>query len=56
MYQYTFSDEDTDKITKKAQKQQELLDSFNKIDEKFTSTSNDSLGLEKMEFVRGSDD
>lgn len=55
MYKYSFSNEDTDKITEKTKKYSELLSNFKKVDDKYDFDSKE-LNLERKTFQGKSDD
>lgn len=61
MYQYKFSDEDTQKITDKTIDIQKLYDNLDKIDKKYNlrdevEATTDTLGLQKKEFTKPTDE
>ena len=55
MYSYTFSKDDTDKVTQKTQDYSNMLDDFKKIDDKYNLTT-DSVTFEKQTFTKPSDE
>ena len=55
MYKYSFTNEDTEKITEKTKNYSDLLQNFKDIDEKYNFTPND-LTLERKTFEGKSDD
>lgn len=56
MYQYTFSNKDTEKLTEKTKNYSNLLEDFKQIDKKFSSQDDGGLNLEKKSFEKLSDD
>lgn len=56
MYQYTFSNKDTEKLTEKTKNYSDLLENFKQIDQKFSSQDSGSLDLEKKTFTKMSDE
>ncbi|MBO5884671.1 MAG: hypothetical protein J6Q51_02640, partial [Clostridia bacterium] len=56
MYQYTFSNKDTETITEKTKNYSNLLDEFKQIDKKFSSLDDSELNLEKKSFEKLSDE
>ena len=55
MYSYTFSKDDTDKVTQKTQDYSNMLDDFKKVDDKYNLTT-DNITFEKQTFTRPSDE
>lgn len=55
MYSYTFSNDDTEKITKKTKNYSNLLEGFKQIDDKF-SYDTESLNLDKKTFTKPTDE
>ena len=55
MYKYSFSSEDTDKITEKTKNYSDLLSNFKKVDEKY-NFSGDELNLERKTFKGKTDE
>ena len=55
MYKYSFTNEDTEKITEKTKNYSDLLQNFKKVDEKYNFTPND-LTLERKTFEGKTDD
>ena len=55
MYSYTFSKDDTDKITQKTNDYSSMLDDFKKVDDKY-NLSADKVTFEKQTFSRPSDE
>ena len=56
MYQYTFSNKDTEKLTEKTKNYSDLLENFKQIDQKFSSQDSGSLDLEKKTFTKMTDE
>ncbi len=56
MYQYTFSNKDTEELTEKTKNYSDLLQGFEDVDKKFSSQDEGPLNLEKMEFEKLSDE
>ena len=55
MYSYTFSKDDTDKVTQKTQDYSNMLDDFKKVDDKYNLTT-DNITFEKQTFTKPSDE
>lgn len=55
MYKYSFTNEDTEKITEQTKNYSDLLQNFKKVDEKYNFTPND-LTLERKTFEGKTDD
>ncbi len=55
MYSYTFSKDDTDKLTKKTQDYSNMLDEFKKVDDKYNLTT-DTVTFEKQTFTKPTDE
>lgn len=55
MYSYTFSKDDTDKVTQKTQDYSNMLDDFKKVDDKYNLTT-DNVTFEKQTFTKPSDE
>ncbi len=56
MYKYSFSSEDTDKITEKTKNYSDLLSNFKKVDEKYNFSDNQDLDLQQKTFQGKTDD
>lgn len=56
MYQYTFSNKDTEELTEKTKNYSNMLQGFEDVDKKFSSQDEGSLNLEKKTFEKLSDD
>ena len=56
MYQYTFSNEDSEKIKDKTEKYSDLLDKFKQVDDKYNKSDDGPLELEKKTFTPLSED
>lgn len=55
MYSYTFSQDDTNKVTQKTQDYSNMLDEFKKVDDKYDLTT-DEVSFEKKTFTKPSDE
>ena len=56
MYKYSFSSEDTDKITEKTKNYSDLLSNFKRVDEKYNFSDNQDLDLQQKTFQGKTDD
>ncbi len=56
MYQYTFSNKDTEELTEKTKNYSNMLQGFEDVDKKFSSQDEGSLNLEKKTFEKLSDE
>ena len=56
MYKYSFSSEDTDKITEKTKNYSDLLSNFKKVDEKYNFSDDSDLDLQRKTFQGKTDE